>query len=323
MRAFITGATGFIGGKVAARLRERGDEVVALVRSPSKAKRLEKLGCEIVQGDLLADEAIQEAVKGCDAVFHIAADYRVGIPVSEQPAMHDANVTGTEIVLDAAVASGVEKIVYVSTIGYFGNTRGEVVDETFVRTDFDWLSAYDETKYLAHKIADDRIAKGAPIVTVQPGGVYGPGDASDLAMLIDRVRSGKLPFLPMGDVGFNFVHVDDVVEGILLAHDKGRIGESYVLGGERTTLQGLTEKLSELEGRRPPRHLPSVFVKASAPFGPLIGKLMGLPPNMKEMIKAGDGVTYWATDDKARNELGYSPRDLDTGLRQTLDALKT
>ncbi|MEA2447728.1 MAG: hypothetical protein QOK47_1365 [Actinomycetota bacterium] len=320
-KAFITGATGFIGGKVAERLRERGDQVVALVRSPSKAGKLKELGCEIVEGDLGSVDAIRTGVKGCDAVFHIAADYRVGIPAGERASMHEANVTGTEIVLDAAIEAGVGKIVYVSTIGYFGNTRGKVVDETFVRTDFDWLSAYDETKYLAHEIATDRVKKGAPIVTVQPGGVYGPGDASDLAMLIDRVRSGKLPFLPMGDVGFNFVHVDDVVEGILLAYDKGRVGESYVLGGERTTLEGLVKKLSELEDRRPPRHLPGIFVKASAPFGPVIGKMMGLPPNMKEMIKAGDGVTYWAKDDKARNELGYSPRDLDTGLKQTLAAL--
>jgi dihydroflavonol-4-reductase len=321
MKAFITGATGFIGGRVAERLRERGDEVVALVRTPAKAGKLKELGCEIVAGDLLSAEAIQTGVKGCDAVFHIAADYRVGIPAGERAAMHEANVTGTEIILDAATDAGVGKIVYVSTIGYFGNTRGEVVDETFERTDFDWLSAYDETKYLAHKVADDRIAKGAPIVTVQPGGVYGPGDASDLAMLIDRVRAGKLPALPMGDVGFNFVYVDDVVEGIILAHDKGRVGESYVLGGERTTLAGLVTKLSEMEGRKPPRPLPDVFVKASAPFGPLVGKLMGLPPNMRELIKAAEGVTYWAKDDKARSELGYAPRDLDTGLKQTLAAL--
>lgn len=321
MRAFITGATGFIGGRIAQRLRDRGDTVVALVRTPSKAGRLKELGCEIVQGDLLSAEAIRAGVKGCDSAFHIAADYRVGIPAGERKGMHEANVTGTEIVLDAAIDAGAQMIVYVSTIGYFGNTRGEVVDETFVRTDFDWLSAYDETKYIAHEVADERSKKGAPIVIVQPGGVYGPGDTSDLAMLIDRVRSGKLPFLPMGEVGFNFVHVDDVVEGTILAHDKGRVGESYVLGGERTTLQGLAEKLAELDGKRAPKHLPDVFVKASAPFGPVIGKLMGLPPNLKEMIKAGDGVTYWAKDDKARSELGYSPRDLDTGLRQTLAAL--
>lgn len=320
MRAFITGATGFIGGRVAERLRARGDEVVALVRSPSKADRLKELSCDIVEGDLSSADAIREGVRGCDSVFHIAADYRVGIPAAQRAPMFEANVTGTEIILDAAIAAGASRIVYVSTIGAFGNTRGEVIDETFERTDLDWLSAYDETKYLAHEIAKDRIKAGAPIMIVQPGGVYGEGDASDLATLIERVRSGRLPFLPMGDVGFNFVHVDDVTDGIIAAHDKGRIGESYVLGGELTTLRGFVETLCDLEGRRPPRPLPTPVVKASAPLGPIIGKLAGLPPNMREMIKAADGVTYWASDGKAKKELGYAPRDLETGLKQTLAA---
>jgi dihydroflavonol-4-reductase len=115
--------------------------------------------------------------------------------------------------------------------------------------------------------------------------------------------------------------VDDVIEGILLAHDKGRNGESYVLGGELTTLGGFVETLSGLEGRRPPRELPTIFVKGAAPFGPVVGKLLGLPPNMSEMIKAAEGVTYWAKDDKARRELGYQPRLLDVGLKQTITAL--
>ncbi len=320
-RAFLTGATGFIGGKVAERLRERGDEVVALVRTPSKAGKLEAIGCELVSGDLLSRDAIRAGVQGCDSVFHVAADYRVGIRKSEHEAMHKANVEGTEIVLDEAAAAGMLRIVYVSTIGYFGNTRGRVVDETFERTDFDWLSAYDETKYLAHEVAKDRIKAGAPILIAQPGGVYGPGDQSDLADLILRIRNGKLPALPMGDVGFNFVHVDDVVDGLILVHDKGRIGESYVLGAELTTLRGLVDRISKLEGKKSPRSLPDFLVKASIPLGPIVPKLMGLPPNMKELIKAADGVTYWAKHDKATSELGYAPRDLGIGLKQTLAAL--
>jgi nucleoside-diphosphate-sugar epimerase len=321
VRAFITGATGFIGGRVAQRLRDRGDGVVALVRNPAKATRLEAAGCELVIGDLSDRDAIARGATNCDAVFHVAADYRVGIRADERTAMFRANVVGTENVLDAAIDAGVTRTVYVSTIGYFGNTGREVIDETFERTDLDWLSAYDETKYLAHEVAKDRIQKGAPIVIAQPGGVYGAGDQSDLAMLIERVRKGRLPFLPMGDTGFNFLHIDDAAEGIILAHDKGRIGESYVLGGEITTLQGFVETLCEVTGRRPPRHLPTVLVKASAPLGPVVGPLLGLAPNLKEMIKAGDGVTYWASDGKARTELGYAPRDLATGLSQTVAEL--
>jgi dihydroflavonol-4-reductase len=151
MRAFLTGATGFIGGHLAAKLRGRGDDVVALVRSPEKAKDLRALACELVEGDLGDAEAIRRAVEGADAAFHVAAVYKVGIPVRDRPAMEEANVGGTERVLDQATAAGVARIVYLSTVNVLGNTRGQVVDETFQRTDLDWLSWYDKTKYEGHQ----------------------------------------------------------------------------------------------------------------------------------------------------------------------------
>jgi nucleoside-diphosphate-sugar epimerase len=293
--------------------------VVALVRTPSKAAELEALGCTLVQGDLSDSDAIRKGVDGCDSVFHVAAVYKVGIPSSERAAMFDANVTGTERVFDAAADAGTGRIVYVSTIGVFGNTRRKVVDETFVRTDKKWLSVYDETKYLAHEIAQERIAAGAPIVVVQPGGVYGPGDQSEIANLIDQLRSGKLKMVPFGDTGFNLVYVDDVVDGILLAHDKGKVGESYVLGGEITTIREAIEKMAAYLGKTAPkRDLPVALVKAVAPFGPLVGKMLGFPPNFRELLSASNDVTYWATDAKARAELGYSPRSVDEGLAPTL-----
>lgn len=319
MRAFVTGATGFIGGRLARKLRERGDEVVALVRSPEKAAELKDVGCELVQGDLGDVGAIRQGVQGCDAVFHAAAAYKVGIPASERPAMYEANVTGTENVLDAAIEAGVKRIVYVSTIGVFGNTKGAVVDENYERTDKNWLSVYDETKYLSHEIAIDRIAQGAPVIIVQPGGVYGPGDHSEIANIIDQIKTGKLKMIPFGDTGLNFVYIDDVIDGILLAHDKGRIGESYVLGGERMTIRQAIQKISDYLGKKPPkRDLPVGLVKAVAPLGPLLGPMMGFPPNFRELISTSNGVTYWATDDKARAELGYSPRATDEGLPLTL-----
>jgi nucleoside-diphosphate-sugar epimerase len=319
VKAFVTGATGFIGGRLARKLRERGDDVVALVRTPSKAGDLEALGCTLVPGDLGDYDAIRKGIEGCDSVFHVAAVYKVGIPESERAAMYDANVTGTERVFDAAAEAGVSRILYVSTIGVFGNTNRKVVDETFERTDKKWLSVYDETKYLAHEVAEDRIAKGAPIVVVQPGGVYGPGDQSEIANLIDQLRTGKLKMVPFGDTGFNLVYVDDVVDGILLAHDKGRIGESYALGGEITTIREAIEKMASYLGKKAPkRDLPVALVKAVAPLGPVLGKLLGFPPNFRELVSASDNVTYWATDAKAREELGYSPRTVDEGLAPTL-----
>jgi nucleoside-diphosphate-sugar epimerase len=319
VKAFVTGATGFIGGHLARRLHERGDEVVALVRSPERAAPLTELGCRLVAGDLGDEAAIRAGVAGCDSAFHVAAMYKIGVPASRRLEMNEANVRGTDLVLRAAVDAGMQRIVYVSTIGAFGNTKGNVVDETYRRPGDDFLSCYDETKFLAHQIAVAMISSGAPILIAQPGGVYGPGDPSDLGNLIGQVRTGRLKFQVFPDTGFNFVHVEDAVEGLLLVHDKGRIGESYVLGGEITTMGELVKRIALLSGRKPPRFtMPPAMIKASIPLAPMVTRLMRVPPNLRELIKSADGVTYWATDDKARRELGYSPRDLDTGLRQTL-----
>jgi dihydroflavonol-4-reductase len=319
VKAFVTGATGFLGGHLVDELRARGDDVVALVRSPEKAEDLAALGCTLVEGDLGNVDAIRTGVQGCDSAFHVAAAYKVGIPARERAAMYEANVTGTENVLDAAIAAVVQRIVYVSTIGVFGNTKRNVVDETYVRTDKNWLSVYDETKYLSHEIAKDRIAKGAPVVIVQPGGIYGPGDHSEIANIIDQIRTGKLKMIPFGDTGLNFVYIDDVVEGLLLAHDKGRVGESYVLGGQMMTIREAIQKIADYLGKKPPkRDLPVGLVKAVAPLGPVLGPMMGFPPNFRELVSTSHGVTYWAKDDKARAELGYSPRTVDQGLPLTL-----
>jgi dihydroflavonol-4-reductase len=320
MKAFVTGATGFIGGHVARKLRDRGDEVVALVRSPEKAGALRELGCELVQGDLSDDGAITRATAGCAAVFHIGAMYKVGIPKSEHPAMYDANVLGTQRVIDAATEAQVARIVYVSTGNVYGNTGRKVVDENYERPQPpEFLSYYDETKYMAHKVAADRIAKGAPIVIAMPGGVYGPDDPSELGNLIDQTRTGKLKMRMFPDAGFNFVYVEDLADGILAVHDRGKIGESYNLAGQQGTLGDLIDKTAALVGRKPPRiTLPPAAMKLAIPIGPVVGKAMGFPGNLGELIRTSDGVTFWMTDQKARSELGFAPRDLDTGLKQTL-----
>jgi nucleoside-diphosphate-sugar epimerase len=320
MRAFVTGATGFVGSRVAEKLRSRGDEVVCLVRNPAKAQALRDAGCELVQGDLADEAAIRSGLRGADAVFHIAADYRVGVRPSEYPKMVDTNIGGTTRVLDAAIAEGVKKIVYVSTIAAFGNTRGQTVDESYRHQGDGYTSEYERTKVVAHQVAQERIAQGAPIVIVQPGGIYGPGDHSAVGSQIEQAAAGKLPALAFPDLGLNMVHVDDVVDGILAAHDRGRPGEAYVLGGEITTLGAVVRKAAETAGRRPPRFtIPTGVIKAMVPVAPVVTKAMGVGPNLRELISASDGVTYWARDDKARRELGYAPRDLKTGLEQTLN----
>lgn len=320
MKVFLTGATGFIGGGMARALRERGDEVVALVRTPAKAAALRELGCALVEGDLGDRDAITGAIAGCDAVIHGAAIYEVGIPRSKRPAMEAANVQGTENVLGAALQAEVPKVVYISTVAVFGDTKGKVVDEGH-RHSGEFCSYYEETKHRAHQVAKRLVDDGLPCVIVQPGGVYGPQDHSALGDLIKRFAAGRLPALVMPDLGFTLVHRDDVVRGTLLALDHGRIGESYVLGGDITTMGGMIGTLAEVLGRRPPRlTIPTLMLKASAPLGPVIGPLLGFPPNLREMIRSSDGVTYWASHEKAARELGYEPRPLAQGLRDTLEA---
>jgi dihydroflavonol-4-reductase len=320
MKIFMTGATGFIGGEIARRLRARGDEVVALVRNPEKAKALQQIGCQLAGGDLTDSAAIHTGMQGADAVIHCAAVYDIGIPASQRPAMYDANVKGTENVLGAALELKVPKVVYVSTIGAFGNTEGQVVDETYKHKG-KYISYYDETKHLAHLVAERLIAGGLPCVIVQPGGVYGPDDQSAPGKLMRQFLDGKLPAIMFPDTGFNMVHRDDVADGVLLALDQGKPGEAYVLGGEVTTIGGLITTLAKVSGRKPPRvTIPGALARMAIPFGPVIGKAMGLGPNLREMITASDGVTYWAKHDKAMRELGYAPRGLEQGLRDMLAA---
>ncbi|HEV2892090.1 MAG TPA: NAD-dependent epimerase/dehydratase family protein [Frankiaceae bacterium] len=320
MKVFLTGGTGFIGGEVARRLRERGDDVVALVRAPGRAEALSAIGCTLVAGSLSDTDAIARGLDGADAAIHSAAVYEVGILPKDRPAMFETNVTGTRNVLTAALDAGTNKVVYVSTVAAFGDTRGEVVDETYEHPGR-YTSYYDETKHLAHLEAKRLIAAGLPCVIVQPGAVYGPRDHSVIGDMVRKVAKGRLPAMAFPGFGVNAVHRDDVAIGILLALDAGRTGEAYVLGGDVTRLGEVVSTAARLAGRKPPRlTMPVALVKAVAPFGRVVGPLMGYPPNMRELVSTSNGVTFWATDAKAREELGYAPRGLEDGLRDTLNA---
>ena len=322
MRVFVTGGTGFIGGHVVRKLRDRGDEVRALVRNRDKAGAVRDLECEIVPGSLADAEAIRTGMKGCDGAIHGAAIYEVGVPESDHQAMYEANVLGTETVLRAALEAKVPRVVYVSTVAAFGNTHGQVVDESYEHPGASYTSYYERTKVEAQRLAKRLIAEeDLPGVLVQPGAVYGPDDHSPLGRQINQFLAGRLPLLPFPETGFSMVHVNDVADGILLALDGGKVGESYILGGQITTMREVMDTLARVAGRKPPRGtLPTGLLKAMTPLGPLVGKVMGQPPNLRELISTADNVTYWANHDKAMAELGYSPRGLEQGLRDTLDA---
>jgi nucleoside-diphosphate-sugar epimerase len=321
MKIFLTGATGFIGGEVARRLRKRCDDVVALVRSPENAGELKAIGCELVAGDLSDVSVIEAAVGECEAVIHCAAIYEVAIAESRRPAMREANVDGTVNVLTAAKVAGVSKAVYVSTCGTFGNTHGKIVSEGYGHPGPTFDSCYEETKVLAHREAERLAAEGLQLVIVQPGGVYGPNDTSAIGEVIRKFAKKQLPAMLFPELGLSLVHRDDVAAGIILALDSGRSGESYVLGGQIETMRGLIATEARILGRKVPKiTIPAGLIRALHPLGRVVGPALGAGPNLKEMVDSADGVTFWATSDKAKSELGYRPRDLEEGLRETLAA---
>ena len=312
----ITGAAGFIGSRITRRLYERGDEVVAIVRDPARADTLRDLGIRLVADDLGDETRIRAVVSGAGAVIHAAGSYRIGIPASERPAMHDANVGATERVLDAAIAEAVPRIVYISTLNVFGDTKGRVVDESFRRDPADgFLSYYDETKYLAHLTAEQRIGTGAPIVIVVPGTTYGPGDHSALGAQLVAAYRGTARYGVFGDSGISPTHVDDLAAGIVAALDRGRIGQSYIMCGDNMRLREVMAVAAEAGGHQPPRRsIPTGLLRAAARL-PGAGQMLGVPPNLGEIIRTSDGVTFWGSHAKATAELGYAPRDLATGAR--------
>lgn len=317
MRVLVTGGAGFIGLSVVRRLVARGDRVVAIVRDMDRATALDDLGVELRTGDLSRTAAIVDAMRGADAAIHLAGDYRIGIAASERPAMLDANVGATHRMLDAASTAGLDRLVVTSTVNVFGDTHGRIVDERFRRDLAEgFLTYYDETKFLAHRAAEERIGGGDPVIIVMPGVTYGPRDHSSVGQQLGAAHRGSLRYVAMADTGISAAHVDDVAAGIVAAVDRGRVGETYVLAGENLRLIDAMRVAARLGGRSLPRlTLPPGLVRLTARTPAPLARAAGLPPDLGEVVRAGLGVTYWASSTKAATELGYVPRDLASGLR--------
>ncbi len=285
---------------------------MALVRDPRRVSHLAELGAELVADDLSDVTRLTDALTAVDAAVHAAGSYRIGIPKSERGPMWDANVGTTTRLLDAAEKAGTPRIVYVSTGNVYGNTRGRLADETYRRDLAEgFLSWYDETKYGAHEVAEQRIAGGAPVVIVLPSQVYGPGDGSEFGEQLRLANAGKLRYRALDEVGVCLVHADDLAVGILAALDRGRPGQSYNLGGPPTTLRDAVALAARIGGRRPPVvRIPTPLLRALAPAGGLVGQ-----PNLREVATASAGITYWIDSSKASDELGFRARDLESGFR--------
>jgi dihydroflavonol-4-reductase len=324
MRALVTGARGFIGGALVRQLLVRGDSVTAVVRRSGEAADLASAGCTLVELDLARGQpsSVVDAMRDVDVVFHVAGAYRIGIARRERAAMYAANVGATRVVLDAAQAANVPLTVYTSTANVLGDTGGQAPDETYRRPQPPrFLSWYDETKYVAHQLTEERMSAGARVRIAMPGMVYGPGDHSQAGGQILAAMRGTLKVAMATGLGGNLVHVDDVALGHLLIADRGRDARSYLLGGQRARLDEVLGRAAALGGQPIPRlHLPGWLLRGIVPLGEVAASLSDRIPNMAELVRAGVGVTYWFSDARARTELGYAPRDLDAGLRTLLVA---
>ena len=227
--------------------------------------------------------------------------------------MWDANVGLTTRVLDAAEDAHLPRLVYVSTVNVFGNTHGLVRDETYRRDLREgFASWYDETKYGAHEVVEQRIARGAPVVIVQPSQVYGPGDHSGYGDQLRQAFEGKLRYRALTGQALCLVHVDDLAAGIVAALDRGSVGESYILAGAPITYDEAVALAARIGGRKVPFAMPERLLRALTPFGRLIGQ-----PNLREVLSASLHVTYLASAEKAERELGFRARPLEDGLRAT------
>ena len=313
MKYFVTGATGFVGGALARTLRDQGHDVHASVRTPEKAKDLQVSGVHLFRGDVTDKESMREAMQCVDGVFHVAGWYKFG--VKDKRDAERVNVQGTRNVLELMQELSIPKGVYTSTLAVNSDTHGQIPDESY-HFNGRHISEYDRTKAAAHNIAKDFIAKGLPLVIVMPGLIYGPGDTSEVRTNIISFLKSQLPMLP-DQTAYCWAHIDDIARGHILAMEKGRIGESYIIAGEPYAVADAFQLASQLTGRRAPRvvshrllGLLSVLVK------PLDGIMP--PTYTSEGLRVIAGVTYLGNNSKARHELGYDPRPLREGWADTL-----
>lgn len=317
MKYFITGATGFVGGRVARQLLAAGHEVVVAVRNPNKAQDLAQLGALVHQGDVTDKESMRAPMQGVDGVFHIAGWYKVG--GRDKSDGEKINIQGTRNVLELMRDLGIPKGVYTSTLAVNSDTHGKLVEESYHYTG-PHLSEYDRTKWVAHyEVADPLIAAGLPLVIVQPGLIYGPGDTSSVRRTFIQYLQRTLPLMP-AKTAYSWAHVDDIAHAHILAMESGHAGENYIIAGPTHTFVEAMHLAEKITGVPAPRiEVPPSVMKALAATMGIVEKIVQVPDDYSsEYLRISAGVTYIGSNAKAKRELGYQPRSLEDGLTETL-----
>jgi dihydroflavonol-4-reductase len=308
MSVLVTGATGFVGSAVARALVHCGSQVRVLVRSGSDRGNLQGLPVQIAVGDLTDRASLERALTGCTALYHVAADYRLG---ARDPAqLYRNNVDGTRNILDAARHAGVERMVYTSSVATIGLPQdGSPGEETTPVALVDMIGHYKRSKYLAEDLVRDAARTGFSVVIVNPSTPIGPGDVKPTPtgqIVLDAAR-GRTPAYV--DTGLNIVHVDDVAAGHLLAFHRGRAGERYILGGQDMTLREILVQIAQLVGRKPPRiRLPHAALMPIAFVAEAFAKASGRGTRITvESVRMSRKRMFFSSA-KAIRDLGYSSR---------------
>jgi dihydroflavonol-4-reductase len=318
MDALVTGATGFVGGHLVRALRERGARVRCLVRPATPGDGLSGLGVEIVRGDLTDAAAVRAAADGAEVVFHCAADYRLWVP--DPRAMYASNVDGTRNVLEAAARAGARRIVYTSTVGALGlDPRGLAADERApVRLD-DMIGPYKRSKFLAERVAEEFIGRGLPVVIVNPSTPVGEGDVKPTATgrMIVEFLEGRLN--AWVDTGLNLIDVRDVAVGHLLAAERGRVGEKYILGHRNLSLAEILGLLARLTGRPAPRlRLPHWLPLVVAAVDTCAAHVLRRPPRVAlDAVRLARHKMYFDSA-KAVRDLGLPQTPVEDALARAV-----
>lgn len=321
MTTLVTGATGFVGSHVARQLVAAGHPVRILVRKNSNLQVLEGLRVDAFQGDLRDAVSLERAMKGVRRVFHVAADYRLWTPNPDE--IYQSNVEGTRRVLEAAARGGVERVVYTSTVATIAvpqpHSGGALPDESTHAELEQMIGHYKRSKYLAELEAIKAAAAGIPVVIVNPTAPVGPGDwkPTPTGRIVVDFLNGRMPAYV--DTGLNVVGVEDVAAGHLLAAEKGRIGERYILGARNMTLKGILDALSAITGRPAPRlRLPHAVALAAGYADQLYSRLAGREPQIPvEGVKMSRHKMF-VESDKAAKELGYEPASVEAALGRSV-----
>ncbi|NJR59306.1 MAG: NAD-dependent epimerase/dehydratase family protein [Cyanobacteria bacterium CRU_2_1] len=316
MKALVTGANGFTGSHLVKTLEQQGHTVVGLVRKSSNLSRLKECHVQLVYGDITDRAALKTAMQGVDTVFHTAAYVELGLVNAAE--MERINVEGTRAVLEIALATGMSKLVYCSTIGIYGDTQGRVINETFQREQNDFSSAYDSTKYNAQQLVNQAVAEGLAVVSIMPSGIFGSDDPH-FGSVIENYLKGRLKVWAGGERITGIVHVDDLVDAMILAAEKAAPGSHYIISTGDLSTREMFEFLSQETGVPVPLEIPQPLVRVIGNLLDGIGRVFSWnPPISRERVHYLYDRCVRVDGSKARQELGWNPRSVEQTLRDCL-----